>query len=95
MEGSNDIFFQSQTGKGASNMGDRDNWRKADNGDWQFKQDDGSYKTMIWRERVGENDDGSPMYQWVGTKIKGMPELAASKKLAEFLEGTIDNTYAS
>ena len=95
MEGSNDIFFQSQTGKGASNMGDRDNWRKADNGDWQFKQEDGSYKTMIWRERVGENDDGSPMYQWVGTKIKGMPELAASKKLAEFLEGTIDNTYAS
>jgi len=85
MEGSNDIFFQSQTGKGAANMGDRDNWKKDDNGYWQFKQEDGSYKTMIWKNNKG---------QWIGTKIKGMPELAASKKLAEFLEGSIDNTYA-
>ena len=81
IEGSNDIFFQSQTGEGSQNMGNRDDYTlNPTTGHWEK---DG--KVVLFKDSNGD---------WRGQKVKGMPELAASKKLAEFLQSTINNEYA-
>jgi len=82
VEGSNDIFFQSQTGEGSANMGNRDDYTlNPVSGHWEK---DG--KTVLFKDENGD---------WRGQKVKGMPELAASRKLAGFLQSTINDEYAS
>jgi len=73
--GNGDIGFQSQTGAGSRNMGTRSSYTKNKDGNWVK-----GGKRVLYKNKNGE---------WMGISVKGMPEAAASKKIAEFLESTI------
>lgn len=76
MSNGTDIGFQSQTGAGSKNMGARSSYTKNKDGNWVK-----GGKRVLYKNKNGE---------WMGISVEGMPEAAASKKLAEFLESTID-----
>ena len=75
MSNGTDIGFQSQTGAGSNNMGTRSSYTKNKDGNWVK-----GGKRVLYKNKNGE---------WMGISVKGMPEAAASKKIAEFLESTI------